>query len=101
MENSPSRTQLLQQNKIRNLVLGIAFDIIGTMSFAIPVLAEFSDVVWAPVSGLLMVWLYPGSKGKVAGVVAAAEELLPFTDIVPTFTIMWFYTYLFTRPGAE
>lgn len=101
MKNSASRTPSLQQNKVRNLVLGVVFDIIGTMSFAIPVLGEFSDVVWAPVSGLLMAWLYPGSKGRVAGVVAAAEELLPFTDIIPTFTIMWFYTYLFSRQGAE
>ncbi len=101
MEISPSSTPLLQQHKTRNLVLGIVFDLIGTMSFAIPVLGEFSDVVWAPVSGFLMVWLYPGGKGKVAGVVAAVEEVLPFTDIVPTFTLMWLYTYVLSRQGAK
>lgn len=101
METSASRSNVLQQHKIRNLILGILFDAIGTMSFAIPLVGEFSDVVWAPVSGFLMVWLYPGSKGKVAGIASAVEELLPFTDVIPTFTLMWFYTYVLSRPEAR
>lgn len=96
-----SQTTELKKNSTRNLLLGILFDAIGTLSFAIPLLGEFSDVVWAPISGLLMVWLYPGAKGRVAGIVSAVEEILPFTDILPTFTLMWLYTYVLNRRGGK
>lgn len=89
---------LLDKNKTRNLILGIVFDLIGMMSYLIPILAEFSDIVWAPVSAWLMTRMYKGSAGKIAGVVSFVEEIIPFTDIVPTFTLMWFYTYVYKKP---
>lgn len=88
----------LQQNhahKNRNLVLGILFDFIGMLSFTIPFIGEFSDVVWAPLSGILMAQMYKGTSGKVAGVVSFLEEIIPFSDIIPSFTLMWIYTYVF------
>ncbi len=33
-------------NKNQNLILGIVFDAIGMLSFSIPLVGEFSDVVW-------------------------------------------------------
>ncbi|WP_432673302.1 hypothetical protein [Flavobacterium sp. SM2513] len=86
-----------KKNKTRDLVLSLLFDAIGMMSFSIPFLGEFPDVVWAPISGLLMVWMYKGTMGKVAGVVSFLEEILPATDIIPSFTLMWFYTYLIKK----
>lgn len=50
-------------------------------------------LVWAPLSGYLMTKLYEGKKGKIASIFVFIEEALPFLDIVPTFTIMWMYTY--------
>jgi hypothetical protein len=38
-------------NKTRNLVLGILFDAIGMLSFTVPFIGEFSDVIWAPLAG--------------------------------------------------
>lgn len=84
-------------NKTRDLVLGILFDLLGMVSFTVPFIGEFEDVIWAPVSGLLMTWLYKGRAGKVAGVFSFLEELFPFTDIIPTFTLMWCYTYLIKK----
>ena len=84
-------------NKNRNLVLGIAFDLIGMLSFTIPFIGEFSDVIWAPLSGILLTKLYKGTAGKVGGVVAFLEEIIPFSDIIPTFTLMWIYTYVFKK----
>lgn len=80
-------------NKSRDLVLSLLFDAIGMMSFTIPLIGEFADVIWAPVSGFIMVWMFKGTMSKVAGVVSFVEEILPATDIIPTFTLMWFYTY--------
>jgi hypothetical protein len=70
------------------------------LSLAIPGLGEFLDILWAPVAGWFMTRLYPGRKGKIAGVVAFLEELLPGLDLIPSFTLMWLYTYLFSR-GAK
>ena len=83
--------------KFRNLALGLLFDGIGMLSFSIPVIGEFSDVVWAPIAGLLISRMYKGSAGKIAGIFTFLEEILPFTDVIPSFTMMWIYTYLIKK----
>lgn len=90
-------TPVESTNKNRDLFLGIAFDCIGMLSFGIPYLGEFSDVIWAPLAGLLMTWMYKGTVGKVAGVLTFLEEIIPFTDFIPSFTITWIYTYLIKK----
>jgi uncharacterized protein involved in cysteine biosynthesis len=82
-------------NKYKKLALGILFDALGFVSYIIPGIAEFSDIVWAPLSAWLMTKLYKGKPGKVAAVVNFVEEALPGFDIIPTFTLMWLYTYVF------
>ena len=84
-------------HQTRDLILSIVFDAIGMMSFTIPLIGEFADVVWAPISALLMIWLYKGTPGKVAGIFSFLEEILPATDIIPSFTLMWFYTYIIKK----
>ena len=82
-------------NKYKILALGLLFDAIGYISFIIPGIGEFSDIVWAPLSGWLMTKLYKGKPGKIAGVITFIEEALPGLDVIPTFTLMWLYTYVF------
>ncbi|GAA3577102.1 hypothetical protein [Snuella lapsa] len=82
-------------NKYKKLVLCLFLDAIGYVSFLIPGVGEFSDVVWAPVSAWLMTKLYKGRAGKIAAVVSFVEELMPGVDVVPTFTLMWLYVYVF------
>ena len=88
-------------NKTRNLFLGILFDAVGMLSFAVPYIGEFSDVVWAPIAGYLMTWMYKGTVGRVGGVVAFLEEIVPFSDFIPTFTITWMYNYLIKKQNAS
>lgn len=85
------------EERYKKLILGIVFDAIGMISFSIPFLGEFSDVVWAPVSSFLIARMYKGSLGKVAGIVSFIEELFPFTDVIPTFTLTWIYCYLIKK----
>ncbi|GEL11486.1 hypothetical protein SAMN05192550_2462 [Flavobacterium glycines] len=80
-------------NKNKKLILGIVFDIIGMLSFSIPFIGEFSDVVWAPLSGFLMTKMYKGRPGRISGIISFVEEFFPFTDFIPTFTLMWIYNY--------
>lgn len=86
----------LKDNKIRNLFLGLLFDALGMLSFFLPGIGEFSDVIWAPLAGWLMTRMYKGKIGQAAGLVTFVEELIPGLDAIPTFTIMWIYTYLFS-----
>jgi hypothetical protein len=74
-------------------------DVIGYASFAIPGLGEFSDVVFAPISALVFYKLFGGWKGAFGGIFNFAEEILPFTDFIPSFTIMWVWQY-FTSPKS-
>ncbi len=85
-----------KDKKWRNLFLGMLFDLIGMLSMLIPGLGTFLDVIWAPIAGWLMTRLYKGKVGQAAGVIAFIEELVPIPglDIIPTFTIMWLYTYV-------
>tara|TARA_R110000868_G_scaffold3811_12_gene23557 strand:+ start:45344 stop:45646 length:303 start_codon:yes stop_codon:yes gene_type:complete len=92
---------ILKDHKLRNLLLGLLFDGIGMLSFVIPGIGEFSDIIWAPVAGWLMTRLYKGKIGRAAGVITFVEEMLPGLDVVPTFTIMWFYTYVFKSVKKE
>lgn len=81
------------QAKTKKLLLGILFDCIGMLSFSIPFVGEFSDVVWAPLSAYLLTQMYKGSLGRVGGIISFVEEFLPLTDFIPTFTLTWFYYY--------
>lgn len=89
-----------KDHKFRNLILGLLLDGIGMLSFAIPGIGEFSDIIWAPLSGWLMTRIYKGRKGQAAGVIAFLEEIVPGLDVIPTFTIMWVYTYVI-RPSKK
>jgi hypothetical protein len=80
--------------KYIKLVLSILLDIIGL----IPI--PFLDLVWAPISGYLMIKIYKGRVGKIAGFISFLEEILPL-DIIPTFTLMWLYIYVFKKEGSQ
>lgn len=88
-----------QQKDYKNakLILSIFFDILGYVTFIIPGIGEFGDIIWAPVSAWLMTKLYKGTSGKVAAVITFIEEALPFSDVIPTFTLMWIYTYVIKK----
>ena len=71
------------------LIFGLFCDLMGYVSFVFPLF----DFIWVPLSAYLMTKLYKGKQGKIAAVIVFIEEALPFIDVVPTFTIMWVYTY--------
>lgn len=87
----------LKDKKYKQLLLGLLFDGIGMLSFAIPFIGEFSDIIWAPVAGWLMTRMYKGKIGQVAGIITFIEEIIPGLDVIPTFTFMWIYTYFFKK----
>lgn len=90
-----------EDNRTRKLLLGLLLDGIGMISFTIPLLGEFSDVIWAPVAAFIMTRMYKGRVGRVASILTFVEEVLPFTDIIPSFTLTWIYTYYFQKSDQE
>lgn len=86
-----------QKQKTTKLLLGLLFDAIGMASYGILGIGEFADVVWAPLAGFLMTKMYKGRVGIAAGILTFVEEIIPFTDVIPSFTITWIYTYWIKR----
>jgi len=83
-----------------SLIFCILMDLIGYATYAIPGLGEFADVIWAPISGLIFYRTFGGWKGAFGGVFNFAEELLPGTDFIPSFTIMWIFQYATGKKNA-
>ncbi len=97
MNQESQPTIVKKSDKKSKLLLSLIFDGIGMLTYIVPVFGEPIDVIWAPISGLLLVIMYKGTVGKIAGLFGTIEELIPFTDVIPTFTITWFYTYIIRR----
>ena len=72
------------------LLLAVTIDAIGILSFALPFLGEFADVLWAPVSGWLIATFFEDTTLARLGLL---EELLPGTDLLPTASIAWARQY--------
>ena len=90
----------MKDEKYKLLRQGILYDLIGMSTMAIPVVGPFLDMIWAPLAAKQMSKMYKGNEGKLASVVVFLEEILPFTDIVPTFTLMWLYTFVWKKQPA-
>lgn len=86
-----------KSKKKQLLYASILFDLIGMLSYAIPFLGEFADLVWAPIAGILLKSMFKGTIGTVGGIFAFIEELTPGLDFIPTFTLTWMYTYLIKK----
>lgn len=71
------------------LVLSVLLDTLGNTSFVLPGLGEVADGAWAPVSAYLLSCMYRHTVPHAA-VVNFVEEILPFTDALPTATLAWY-----------
>lgn len=65
-------------------------DLVGMASYFIPALGEWTDAVWAPLSAIIFYRMFGGIGGILGGGFSFLEEIIPFTDIIPTFTIAWY-----------
>ena len=77
--------------KAPSLVFCIVMDLIGYATYAVPVLGELGDLVWAPISAMIFFKTFGGWKGAFGGIFNFVEELLPGLDFIPTFTLTWIW----------
>ena len=81
------------------LALCVTLDTVGDASAALPGLGELTDVAYAPLEGALIFALF---KSQLLGGIGFLEEILPFTDVIPTFCIGWCLQNLWpTTPLAK
>jgi hypothetical protein len=100
MKQSNSSIQIqskIDTNRIMMLLISLFLDMIGMLSYLVPVVGEVVDVIWAPISALLIYLMYRKHNGAIGGVLGFMEEILPGADAVPTFTLMWIYKYYFSK----
>jgi hypothetical protein len=83
----------VRQKPLPPLAFCILMDLIGYASFSIPLFGELFDLIWAPISAVIYMRMFGGVKGFFGGMFNFVEELLPGTDLIPTFTITWFLQY--------
>jgi hypothetical protein len=81
-----------ESEKQTKLILAIGIDLMGYLSYLIPGFAEFADLAIAPISAIL-VYIFFNKKLKWAGF-TFFEEILPFTDLIPSATIAWHDMYV-------
>ncbi|WP_299527795.1 hypothetical protein [uncultured Lutibacter sp.] len=90
------------KKKYKLLLLSVLFDGIGMLSFVVPLVGEFSDIIWAPLSAFLIYKMYQGVEGKIGSLVSFVEEAGIFgTDFLPTFTLTWIYKYVIKKEKKD
>lgn len=80
--------------KLSHLVASLFIDGLGALSYIIPGFAETFDIVMAPSLALAIYAIYQTKSGAIFGFV---EEILPFTDFVPTATTIWVKRYVINK----
>ncbi|WP_221929029.1 hypothetical protein [Solitalea koreensis] len=96
MEQQLGNKPLATTNDSRYILLPICIimDLIGMSSFTVPIIGEAFDVFWAPISAVVFFAMFKRKLGVIGGAFSFLEEILPGTDIIPTFTIAWILKYL-------
>jgi len=79
---------VLPTDMIGKLVVSLLIDLIGSASYLIPLAGEAFDLTWAPISMVLVGALYDDVIPSLK-YVALMEELMPFTDWIPSATMGW------------
>lgn len=70
------------------LALSLFIDLIGNLSYIVPVVGEVADIGWAPLQTVLIMAMYDTTTPHLK-YVSFVEEILPFTDFIPSATIGW------------
>lgn len=85
--DSPEYKRATVSPDFGKLLICLAIDLAGSSSELIPILGEFTDIVTAPLAATLLQNQFGGSKAVFF--FEFAEEILPFTDIIPFATLCW------------
>jgi len=74
------------------LITSLALDFMGSCSYLIPGAGEAFDIFWAPFQTVCIQAMYD-KKNPYIKYVSFAEEIIPFTDALPTASLGWVKEY--------
>lgn len=92
--NSDNVSQSFNEKKRKDLMKSLAIDALGMATYLVPALGEAADIVIAPIVSILIYAVHRTTFGAIAGFL---EEIIPFTDIIPSATIIWVYRYFWKK----
>lgn len=94
--------QQFKERKYRHLAISAGLDALGMFTYVIPIIGELGDIIYAPIYGISIFMMYRLRAGSAAlgGIGGFAEEILPWTDIIPSALIMWAYHYGLMRDST-
>ncbi len=85
-----------RKEKTPNLGTVLLLDAIGLVSYLLPAYGELIDTVWAPLSAMILFAKF-GKTALPASLLQFVEEILPFSDFIPTFTLMYLYRKFYKK----
>ena len=85
--------QVLPLSIWAKLWVSLIIDLIGSSSYLLPVVGEGFDLAWAPAQTILIMAMYDATSPNLK-YLSFMEEVLPFTDVVPSASIGWAFEFL-------
>jgi hypothetical protein len=79
---------VLPKDMMGRLFTSLMIDFVGSSSYLIPVVGESFDLAWAPIQTILIMAMYDECMPSLK-YVSFLEEIIPFTDVLPSATLGW------------
>ncbi len=79
---------IMPTDMVGKLIISLLIDFIGSSSYLLPVVGEGFDLFWAPIQTIFIMAMYDESMPSMK-YISFVEEILPFTDLLPTGTLGW------------
>mmetsp|Transcript_6257 Transcript_6257/g.9089 ORF Transcript_6257/g.9089 Transcript_6257/m.9089 type:complete len:441 (+) Transcript_6257:39-1361(+) len=83
---------ILPNDMIGKLVTSLLIDFVGSSSYLLPVVGEAFDLIWAPTQTVLICAMYDSNMPSLK-YISFLEEIIPFTDALPSATLGWVKQY--------
>jgi len=85
--------------QLAKLVACMGIDLMGDATYFLPALGEAGDAAWAPAAAIALQMMFNANALSFLGL---AEELMPFSDWIPTACTAWFLeTFLPYHPVSQ
>lgn len=87
-----------KKHKQNLFALSLVIDALGMLSYLLPGIGEWTDIAMSIITALAIFKSFHSYGWAAFGFL---EEILPFTDIIPSATIVWLYRYVFTEKETK
>jgi hypothetical protein len=79
---------VLPKDMMAKLIVCLLIDFVGSSSYLLPGVGEAFDVAWAPTQTIMIAAMFDHVSPNLK-YISFVEEILPFTDLIPSATLGW------------